>query len=385
MTGTSAVSAESAATVAELPTPSLLLDHARVSGNVARMGRRIAGLGARLRPHVKTHKAIEVAALQRAAGMHGITVSTLEEARAFALHGFDDILYAVPIEPGKFAAVTAMVADGTRLAVLTDDLEVPGPLAAAAQRAEVTLDVHVKVDCGYHRCGVDPASPALVALAQRIGERTALRFAGIVTHAGHSYGARSAEECRAVARTERDVMVAAKATLGARGIAVPVVSVGSTPTAVHVDHLAGVDEVRTGNYAFFDGMQVRIGSCAPEDCALTVLAAVVHRDRGRGRVILDAGAIALSKDAGIADADGVTHYGQVLSLEGAPLGLRVTALSQEHGWVDGVEGALLDRLAVGTRVRVLANHSCLTAAQFPHYVVHEGARVVARWSNHRGW
>lgn len=368
-----------------LPTPSLLVDRARVARNVARMGTRIAALGARLRPHVKTHKAIEVGRMQAAAGMHGITVSTLAEARAFAAHGFDDITYAVPIEPGKFAAVAAMNAAGTRLAVITDDPDVPGPLGLAAQQAGVTLDVHLKVDCGYGRAGVDPGSPAMLELAQRIGERTHLRFAGILAHAGHSYKARGAAQVLAVARQERDVMVAAAARLAAAGIAVPSVSIGSTPTAVHVDHLAGVHEVRTGNYCFFDVMQVAIGSCTLDDCALSVLAAVVHRDRARGKVILDAGAIAMSKDAGIADPDGVTHYGRVLGLDGEDLGLRVTTLSQEHGWVEVADAGRLARLPVGARVRVLANHSCLTAAQFAEYQVCDGTRVVERWVNHRGW
>ncbi len=368
-----------------LLTPSLLLDRECVERNVARMGARIAGLGAALRPHVKTHKSIEVARLQAAAGMRGITVSTLAEARAFAAHGFDDITYAVPIERGKFEAVAAMNAAGVRLAVITDDLAVPGPLGEAARQAGVTIDTFVKVDCGYHRCGVDPESPALAELAQRVGERTHLRFAGILAHAGHSYRARGAEQILAVARSERDVMVAAAASLAAAGVSVPVVSIGSTPTAVHVDHLAGVHEVRTGNYAFFDVMQVAIGSCAPDDCALSVLAAVVHRDVARGTVILDAGGIALSKDGGIADTDGVTHYGRVLDLDGRDLGLRVTGLSQEHGVVEVRDDALLTRLGVGSRVRVLVNHSCLTAAQHAEYVVCDGTKVVDRWVNHRGW
>jgi len=368
-----------------LPTPSLLLDGARVERNVARMGARIAGLGASLRPHVKTHKSIEVARMQAAAGMRGITVSTLAEARAFAAHGFDDITYAVPIERGKFDAVAQMNADGARLAVITDDVAIPGPLGEAARQAGVNIDVYLKVDCGYHRCGVDPEGPALPELAQRIGERTHLRFAGILAHAGHSYKARDAAQILAVARSERDVMVAAAARLSAGGIAVPVVSIGSTPTASHIDDLTGVHEVRTGNYAFFDVMQVAIGSCTPDDCALSVLAAVVHRDVARGKVILDAGGIALSKDAGIADADGVTHYGRVLDLEGRDLGLRLTGLSQEHGVVEVRDDALLTRLGVGTRVRVLANHSCLTAAQHAEYVVCDGPKVVDRWVNHRGW
>lgn len=368
-----------------LPTPSLIVDRARVARNVDRMGARIAALGARLRPHVKTHKAIEVGRMQAKAGMHGITVSTLAEARAFAANGFDDITYAVPVEPGKFPAVAAMNAAGTRLAVITDDADVPGPLSVAAQRVGTMVDVYLKVDCGYGRAGVDPESPALVELAQRIGERSHLRFAGILAHAGHSYKARGKDEILMVARAERDVMVAAAARLAARGIAVPTVSIGSTPTASHIDDLTGVHEVRTGNYAFYDLMQVAIGSCAADDVALSVLAAVVHRDRAKGKLILDAGAIAMSKDAGIADPDAVTHYGRVVTLEGEDLGLRVTSLSQEHGWVSVADAALLDRLPVGARVRVLANHSCLTAAQFAHYEVCEGTAVVERWVNHRGW
>jgi D-serine deaminase-like pyridoxal phosphate-dependent protein len=368
-----------------LPTPSLLVDGARVERNVHRMATRISALGARLRPHVKTHKAIEVGRMQAKAGMHGITVSTLAEARAFAAQGFDDITYAVPIEPGKYAAVAAMNAAGTRLAVLTDDGEVPASLAAVAQAAGVTIDVHLKVDCGYGRAGVDPEGPALIELARRIGDQSSLRFAGILTHAGHAYQARGQAAILAYARAERAVMVAAAARLADAGIAVPMVSIGSTPTASHVDDLTGVHEVRTGNYAFYDLMQVTIGSCTADDVALSVLAAVVHRDAARGMVLLDAGSIAMSKDAGIADPDGVTHYGRLVTLEGEDLGLRVTALSQEHGWVTVHDRALLERLPVGARVRILANHSCLTAAQHAHYEVCDGTRVVDRWVNHRGW
>ncbi len=368
-----------------LPTPSLLVDRARVERNVMRMASRIAALGARLRPHVKTHKAIEVGRLQAQAGMQGITVSTLAEARAFAAQGFDNITYAVPIEPGKFAAVVAMNAEGTRLAVITDDPEVPASLAAVAKRAGVTVDVYLKVDCGYGRAGVDPEGPALLEMAERIGSAAPLRFAGLLAHAGHSYQARGRAEILTIANAERDVMVAAARRLAAQGIAVPCVSIGSTPTASHVEDLTGVHEVRTGNYAFYDLMQVTIGSCGAADVALSVLSAVVHRDRAQGKLILDAGAIALSKDAGIADPDGVTHYGRLVTLEGEELGLRVTALSQEHGWVQTDDGAALDRLPVGARVRVLANHSCLTAAQHAHYEVCEGTRVVDRWVNHRGW
>lgn len=371
--------------LAALPTPALLLDAPRMRRNAARIGDRVRTLGARLRPHVKTHKCIEVARLQTEGHFGGITVSTLAEAREFAAHGFDDITYAVPVEPGKFGAVTELVRTGVRLAVITDDPSVPAPLAEAARAAGVTVDVWVKVDCGYHRCGVDPEGPALADLVRRIGERTPLRFAGLLTHAGHSYHARGPTELRAVAAAERDVMVRAAEGLRASGIAVPAVSVGSTPTITHVDHLDGVDEVRAGNYIFLDAAQATIGSGTPDDCVLSVLTSVVHRDRSQGKVVLDAGAIALSKDRGAVDLDAASGYGRLLDRDGQDLGLRVESLSQEHGIVRIPERTLLDRLPVGTRVRVLVNHSCLTAAQHEAYHVVEGDRVVDRWRIHRGW
>ncbi|HZI18881.1 MAG TPA: alanine racemase [Pyrinomonadaceae bacterium] len=368
-----------------IKTPSLVLDVERVRRNAARMSARMKELGASLRPHVKTHKCVEVARIQTEGHAGGVTVSTLAEARAFAAHGFTDITYAVPVEPGKFAEAVRLVRRGVRLKLITDDASVPPALDDAARLAGVTLELFLKVDCGYHRCGVEPSDPAAFDIPRLIHEARDLSFAGILTHAGHSYHARSKEELRELARHERDVMVELAARLKSAGLPVPVVSVGSTPTATHYDRLEGVDEARPGNYIFFDAFQAALGSCTFDDCALTVLAAVVHRDRTRRRVVLDAGAVALSKDRGAVEFDASCGFGRVLDLSGADLGLRVTSLSQEHGAVEVGDDALLERLPVGARVRVLANHSCLTAAQHAHYHVLEGERVVDLWEIHRGW
>ena len=368
-----------------LKTPSLVLDVERVRRNAARMSERVRGLGVSLRPHVKTHKCVEVARIQTEGEAGGITVSTLAEARAFAAHGFKDITYAVPIEPGKFDEAIELSRLCERFALITDDVSIPPQLDEAARRAGVTLDLFLKVDCGYHRCGVEPEQPEALEIPRRIDAAQSLRFAGILTHAGHSYHARSREELLALARHERDVMTEFAARLRSDGVEVPVVSVGSTPTATHYDHLEGVDEARPGNYIFFDAFQATLGSCAFDDCALTVLAAVVHRDRARRKVIIDAGAVALSKDRGPVEFDPTCGYGRVLDLEGAETGLRVGALSQEHGEVQVEDESQLDALHVGARVRVLANHSCLSAAQHTHYHVLEGPRVVDRWEIHQGW
>jgi D-serine deaminase-like pyridoxal phosphate-dependent protein len=368
-----------------IKTPSLVLDVERVKRNASRMAERVSQLGARLRPHVKTHKCVEVARLQTVGHTGAITVSTLQEARAFSRQGFRDILYAVPIEPGKFDEAIALSRECERLSLITDDMDVPAQLNERAQRAGVHLDLYLKIDCGYHRCGVEPESAEAVEIPRRILDSSNLRFAGVLTHAGHSYHCRSSEELMKVARHERDSMVETAARLRSMSIPVPVVSIGSTPTITHVDHLEGVHEARPGNYIFFDAFQASLGSCGFGDCALTVLSAVVHRDRTRRKVVLDAGAIALSKDRGAVELDPSCGYGLVLDLEGRDTGARVQGLSQEHGELVVEDEETFDRLKVGARVRILANHSCLTAAQHSHYNILEQGRIVDRWEIQRGW
>jgi D-serine deaminase-like pyridoxal phosphate-dependent protein len=314
-----------------------------------------------------------------------VTVSTLEEARAFARCRFTDFTYAVPIEPGKFAHAIEMVRPGVSLNLLTDDASIPEPLDRAATAGGVRLSVFVEIDCGDHRSGVDPSTDAAIEIAQLIDSAKSLDFAGLLTHAGHSYGATSVNEIAAIARQERDTMVDIAGRVRAAGIEVPTVSIGSTPTINHIDHLEGVDEVRPGNYIFFDASQAALGSCDLTDCALSVLAAVVHRNYEQKKVIVDAGAIALSKDRGPIHLDAQCGYGRVLDLDGNDLGLRVSGMSQEHGTIPVEDRNLLDQLPIGKRVRILANHSCLTAAQYDRYHVIEGDRVVDEWQIHRGW
>ena len=371
--------------VDSLKTPSLLLDLNRVRRNAAQMSQRAKKLGVKLRPHIKTHKCIEIARLQTEGHSGAITVSTLAEARAFAAHGFRDVTYAVPIDLGKFREATELASEGTKLSLLTDDPEIPALLNDAARKAEVKFDVFLKIDCGYHRCGVDPNGPEALEISRRIAGSSNLRFAGILTHAGHSYQACSREQLLSIARQERDVMVECARRLESKGVRVPVISIGSTPTITQIENLTGIHEVRPGNYIFFDGFQATLGSCSFDDCALTVLASVIHRSRELKKIVIDAGAIALSKDRGPVDLDPNCGYGYVLDLNGNDLGLRIHSVSQEHGQIKVDDERLLERLSVGTRVRVLANHSCLTAAQYDCYHVLEDGRIIERWQIHRGW
>ncbi len=359
------------------------MDAVRVRQNAARMSQIAHRNNVRLRPHIKTHKCVEVARIQTAGHGGAITVSTLAEARAFSRHGFSDITYAVPIERGKFDACVEILNGGGKLNLLTDDAETVRMLDEAAGKAGVRFDVFVKIDCGTHRVGVEPHTAEAVAIPRQISDAANLHFAGILTHAGHSYNAHSKEEILEVARHERDSMVELAERLRSQSIEVPTVSIGSTPTISCVDHLDGVDEIRPGNYIFFDAFQATLGSCGFEDTALTVLAAVVHRDPTRRRIVVDAGAIAISKDRGPVGIDPACGYGHVLDLDGNETGMRVTSLSQEHGEIEA--GEMFEKFAVGDRVRILANHSCLTAAQHSHYNIIENDKIVDRWEIHGGW
>jgi D-serine deaminase-like pyridoxal phosphate-dependent protein len=367
---------------AEIKTPSLLLDIERVRRNADRISGVARRDNVRLRPHIKTHKCIEVARIQIAEHDGAITVSTLAEARAFAKHGFSDITYAVPIECGKFADAIEILKSGVKLNLLTDDLETVKQLHDTAGNAGVKFDVFVKIDCGTHRVGVEPSTNDAIEIPRTISDSKNLNFAGILTHAGHSYDVKTKEQILEVARHERDSMVELAERLRNQGIEVPTVSIGSTPTMATIDHLEGIDEIRPGNYIFFDNYQATLGSCSFEDTALTVLAAVIHKDISGKKLVVDAGAIALSKDRGPVGLDPNCGYGRVLDLDGTDTGMRVTGMSQEHGTITGES---IEKFKVGDRVRILANHSCLTAAQHSHYNVVENGEIVDRWEIHRGW
>ncbi len=372
--------------IAELPTPAAVVDLDRLERNCARMGERVARLGARLRPHVKTHKCVEAARLQVRGHFGGITVSTMAEARAFAAAGFRDITYAVPIAPTRVEEAAEMVRRLDRFTVLVDGDVVVAELEACAAAQGVRFPVMLKVDCGYHRAGVDPMSDAAIALAARIAGSPGLQFRGVLTHAGHAYRCRNAAEIAPVAAQEREVTVAFAEQLRRAGIAVPEVSIGATPTIALTEDLAGVTEVRPGNYAFFDAFQAAIGSCTLDDAAFSVMATVIGSYPERGVALLDAGALALSKDEGPRHVDPECGYGLLVDpVARRPLpGVTLHALSQEHGHVRGGAGAVA-ALPAGARVMILPNHSCLAAALFERYAVARGADVVAEWRPVRGW
>ena len=359
---------------AHLTTPAFLVDHNIVEQNCKRMRDKARASGVAFRPHAKTHKTVEIARMQHGGAIGPITVSTLAEAEFYADAGFRDITYAVPIAPEKLARAAALARRIERLNILIDSFDA----LRAVESAGGVFDAFLKVDCGYHRAGVDPNDPDSVRLAIAMSRSPAVHFQGLLTHAGHSYHARDVGEIRRVAAEETAALTRFRALLD--GLDDVTRSIGSTPTASVVDSFTDCDEVRPGNYVFFDAFQAAIGSCRAEDVAVSVLATVVGSYPERHEVIIDAGALALSKDAGPDHIDPQFGYGVVCDLALRPLAAKLIALSQEHGKI-----ATREHLKVGTRVRVVPNHSCLTAAMYDRYHVVDEGRVVGEWRPVRGW
>jgi D-serine deaminase-like pyridoxal phosphate-dependent protein len=368
--------------ISELETPCLLLDRTIVNRNLAAMSSRMRRHGVALRPHLKTAKSAAVARLATANEAGGITVSTLAEARYFAAHGFADILYAVGIVPSRLDQVAALRRQGVDLKIIIDSIDAARAIAAHGGN----FSVLVEIDSGAHRAGLDPASPLLLEVAQILHAAPNVSVPGVMTHAGHSYHCHSTQEVAAVAEAERLTAVAAAERLRQAGIPCPVVSVGSTPTAVHARSLAGVTEMRPGVYMFNDLDQLALGSCGPQDLALSVLTSVIGQYPERNRILVDAGALALSKDISASEFMPEAGFGTVAGHDG----LSVVDVNQEHGFVGSRKPLPFQRLGIGARLRLWPNHACITAAAYDRYHVIDseldgGHTVVDIWDRVNGW
>ena len=364
----------------DLPTPCLVLDRRILEANIRTMAEAAARLGVPLRPHMKTAKSIDVARLAVAGQPGGITVSTLAEAEYFVGHGMFDIVYAVGITPQKLAEIIKLNATGANIAVITDDPEVAAAVAASPVRVRGLIEV----DTGEGRGGLSPGSPVIHQVAAALGTS----MAGVITHAGHSYGARSPSQLVHVAEAERSGIVEAAERLRQAGFDVPIVSLGSTPTALHASRLDGVTEIRAGVYMFGDLFQMQIGSHGLDGIALTVLTSVIGRRPAEGRLLVDAGGIALSKDRSTSAAPIDYHYGLVLDVTGYPSlgGAVVRSAYQEHGVVDCDPSQTFPTLPIGGKLRIAPNHTCMTAAAHDRYYVVDGTdEVAAIWTRVNGW
>lgn len=352
-----------------LPTPQVVIDRPRLLRNIDRVQQLADRSGMRLRPHAKTHKSPAIAKWQIERGAVGICCAKIGEAEVFVDAGVRDIRLPYPVNPSNAPRLMALL-DRASISIIVDHLGVARGWSDAMSGAGRTLDVLIKVDVGFHRCGIDPDRDP-VAFVEAIASMRGLRLRGLLSHAGHGYNAASEEELCAVARREAETLVAIRDRAARSGIALDELSVGATPTLRFSAQQPGVTELRPGNCVYFDRTQVALGAASLDDCALTVLATVVSKHPGR--IVLDSGSKTLTNDQarGIAAAPG---YGAVLTRDGAiDESLVIERLSEEHATVRVVGDT---RLEPGDRVRVLPNHSCVVSNLVDVVRLVEGERIV---------
>jgi D-serine deaminase-like pyridoxal phosphate-dependent protein len=359
--------------ISNIPTPAVLVDAAKLKNNLETMQTAVTAHGKRLRPHAKTHKSPEIARMQIAQGAVGICCAKLGEAEVFAESGITDIRLPYPLNPVNAERVFAL-ADRVALSFIVDDAAVAAAWSDLAKARGRTLDVLIKVDTGFHRCGIDPQAANAAAIVGLVAALPGLRFHGLLSHAGHGYAATSDANAAAIAAEEARIL---RDLAAASGVGCKEISVGATPTARHSVCEAGVTELRPGNYAYFDRTQVSLGAAAWVDCALTVLARVVSRP-ARDRVILDSGSKTLTNDGARGFSPAPGHGAVLRDLESAEPepSLLIERLSEEHANVRATDGA--SDLPTGALVRVIPNHSCVVSNLVDSVWLVDGMHVLSR-------
>ena len=355
-----------------VPTPRVYVDRSRLQANIAAMQSRASGAGIRLRPHAKTHKSPAIARMQIDAGAVGVCCAKLGEAEVFAEAGIKDIRLPYPTNPINANRVL-LLQDHVRLSIVVDNLDVARQWSDVMLGAGRHLDVLIKVDVGFHRCGINPDA---FETAREIAACPGLRFLGLLSHAGHGYHAESTATLEQIAAGEIEILSRLADGLRKAGFDVQEISVGATPTARFVTSQTGVTEMRPGNYVFFDRTQVGLGSATLDQCSLGVVATVVSRP-DPARVVFDAGSKTLSND-GLRGFGTTIGYGFVYaSLEARTPdpSIVIERLSEEHSVAKVTPDC---RLKPGDRVHILPNHACVVANLAEELLLVDGLAIVDR-------
>jgi D-serine deaminase-like pyridoxal phosphate-dependent protein len=358
-----------------IPTPRVYIDRARLQANISAMQARASGAGVRLRPHAKTHKSPKVAQMQIDAGAVGVCCAKVGEAEVFAAAGIEDVRLPYPTTPANADRVFALQ-DRIRFSTIVDNLDVACRWSEVMTAAGRRLDVLVKVDVGFHRCGVNPDAPGALESIKTIAGLPGLRFLGLLSHAGHGYHADSADALARIAAREIEILGGLAGALRDAGIDVQEISVGATPTARFVTSQKGVTEMRPGNYVFFDRTQVGLGSATLDQCSLSIVSTVVSRP-DPARVVFDAGSKTLSSD-GLRGFGHTIGYGFVyasLDARTPDPSIVIERLSEEHSVAKVTPDC---RLKPGDRVHILPNHACVVANLTDELLLVDGPAIVDR-------
>lgn len=339
-----------------LLTPQVIVHEQQLNLNIQNMAEFGKEYSLRLRPHFKTHKTAEILQLQLNYGAVGVTVAKIGEAEEIVSSAlFQDrrlsILIAYPIVSELNFQRILQLQKRADIILMVDHLDQARALNSFAERNKTSFPIMVKINSGLNRCGLEPDNGAVVSFIRELLSYHQLVFLGLMTHAGHAYGAGSASELQRIGREEAEVLLSLQKELQEElGLSNIEISVGSTPTARISGAVSGVTELRPGNYVFYDRTQVGLGIATYAHCALRVASRIVSQPAAN-RWIIDAGSKTLTLDQGAHGQKGVEGYGYVV---GEP-GLTITRLSEEHGVLEGDPAT---SLKIGDIIEIIPNHAC---------------------------
>ncbi len=345
-----------------IDTPALLIIEDRLDRNILQMQTLADENYSWLRPHIKTHKSVDIAHRQITIGASGVTAAKLSEAEIMFESGIDDIFIANQItHPLKINRLKMLHAQ-CRVIIGIDNERQIELLRPAFEKTIRPLEARIEIDSGFGRCGVKD-NKVLLNLAQKINNESWLVLEGIFTHAGQVYSAGSDEEVTKIGLAEAKAAELAHNFLHKKGIEVQTVSVGSTPTAKYAVRNDAVNEIRPGNYVFYDGIQLALGSARAESCSLFVLATVISQPQ-KDQIVIDAGSKALGLDRGAHSLQLLAGYGTPVNING-----NIERLSEEHGIIKLKEAQPIE---LGHPVIILPNHACSVANLFEKYYLISG-------------
>jgi D-serine deaminase-like pyridoxal phosphate-dependent protein len=355
----------------QIEQPTLMLDEAVAKRNIEKMVDKVRTAGVQFRPHFKTHQSAAVGEWFRDRGVEKITVSSVDMAEYFADHGWEDILIAFSLNIRQINRIEQL---GKRihLGVLVENTEA---VDALGRSGDTPFDVWIKVDGGANRTGVAwQDTDQAIYLIREIGSQKNLSFRGLLAHSGDTYHCHSPQEIIQAFRDGVDHLNQLRDLLCDKGMDGIEVSVGDTPGCSLCSDFSGIDELRPGNFVFYDAQQLQMGSCNADQIAVALACPVIAIHPDRKEVVTYGGAVQLSKD--VLEVDGVTTYGLVAFAKGEgwgePVrGAVVRSLTQEHGVLQFSDDQY-QRLKIGDLVFVLPAHSCLTVHLMKKYMALNG-------------
>jgi D-serine deaminase-like pyridoxal phosphate-dependent protein len=360
--------------MAEIIRPTLVVDKEVCLRNIEKMAQKAAKYNMRFRPHFKTHQSAKIGEWFKLFGINCITVSSVRMAEYFAANGWDDITLAFPVNVLEIENIKRLTAS-IKLNVLVENKAAAEVLV---EKISYPLGIYIEIDTGYNRTGIAASNTTGINnILHQIWENKKLVFKGFLAHSGHTYQAKSTNE---IFSRHFDTLLKLKSLKQKYKKDYPHVeiSLGDTPSASICSTFEEVDEIRPGNFVFYDLMQQNLGVCNMEDIAVKMVCPVVSKHISRNEIIVYCGAVHISKDS-IPNINGKKMYGRIVIQKDDEKILLdslnyVSKLSQEHGTLKVTQNQFKN-FQVGDLIEIIPVHSCLTANLNGHYQTTDGKLI----------